>query len=117
MGLSSYPHIPVPTVMISVKKIHLMMSPFFVLCGLVSTVLAAHDSFTLYAYGTNISGLQLFYSQGPPYLHSLQNIKFIDILLGIAQIGDVRHANSSNVSNVYCKLQYKLSARAHFTIS
>ncbi|QKX53199.1 uncharacterized protein TRUGW13939_00275 [Talaromyces rugulosus] len=55
----------------------------FVLCVLMSTVLAAQNTFTLYAYGTNISGSQVFYSQG------------------IAQIGDVRYANSSNVSNVY----------------
>ncbi|CRG86508.1 hypothetical protein PISL3812_03514 [Talaromyces islandicus] len=60
-----------------------MMSLFFVLFGLISIVLASQDTFTLYAYGSNISGSEVFYCQG------------------IAKIGAVSHAHSSNVSNVY----------------
>jgi hypothetical protein len=59
--------------MTSVKKFYSTMFPPFVLCMIVSTVLAAQNTFTLYGYGTNISGSQVFYSQGP-YSYSLQKV-------------------------------------------
>ncbi|OKL59365.1 hypothetical protein UA08_05050 [Talaromyces atroroseus] len=66
--------------------LNILLLSFLASYPILSSVVAADSDFTLYAYGTDINGLELFFADGN------------------AQVGDISTAATSNVSNVYFTL-------------
>lgn len=81
------------------------------LCEAVDSVSASN--LTLYAYGTNITGLTVFYgdgmNNGPIYLflslyHNINYVPILTIALGLAYIGTTPLSGESVASNITCIL-------------
>ena len=74
---------------------------------------AAASNYTLYAYGTNITGLNVFYADGmnndsvhfcPRPDSSLNDFQTLTIALGLAYIGNAAPTGASVASNITCIL-------------